>query len=77
MFKQNFDIYSDIITNIYNNNTMKHEFSYKMKYADVNLVYKKDDCSNKRNWPVSILHIVSKVFERLMNADITNFIEEI
>ena len=44
--------------------------------TDVNPAYKNDDCSNKRNhMPVTILPTVSKVFSRLMNADITNFIE--
>ena len=77
VFKQNVDIYLDIITNIYNNSIIKPNFSSKMKCADINPVHKKDDCTNKSNYrPVSILPCVSKVFERLMNKDIINYIEQ-
>ena len=48
-----------------------------MKHDDVNHVYKTDDCTKKMNYrPVSMLSTVFTVFERLMNTDITNFIEE-
>ena len=38
-----------------------------MKYADVTPIHKKDDKTDKENYrPISILPILSKVYERLM-----------
>ena len=77
VFKQNFDICSDIITNMYNNSTIAATFPLNMKYADVSPVHKKDDYSNKKNYrPVSLLPIVSKVFERLLSNKIYSYIEK-
>ena len=60
---KNFDICSGIITNIYNCKTVP-SFPLNLKYADVNPIHKKDDSTDKRNLrPVSILPVVSKVFE--------------
>ena len=77
IFKQNFDICSDIITNMYNNSNIAATFPSNMKYADVSPVHKKDDYSNKNNYrPVRILPAVSKVFERLMSNDIYSYIDK-
>ena len=48
VFKQNFDICSDVITNMYNNSTIAATFPSNMKYADVSPLHKKDDYSNKK-----------------------------
>ena len=77
VFKQNFDICSGVITDIYNRCTVVPNFPSNMKYADVNPVHKKDDYTDKSNYrPVSILPVVSKVFERLMDKDITPYIDK-
>ena len=41
VFKQNFDICSDIITNMYNNSTIAATFPSNMKCADVSPVHKR------------------------------------
>ena len=77
IFRQNVDICSGIITNIYNNCNIVPDFPSNLKYADVNPIHKKEDSTDKRNYrPVSILPVVSKVFERLMDKDITLYINK-
>ena len=77
IFRQNVDICSGIITNIYNNCNIVPDFPSNLKYADVNPIHKKDDSTDKRNYrPVSILPVVSKVFERLIDKDITLYINK-
>ena len=76
VFKQNFDICCDIITNMYNNSTIAATFPSNMKYA-VSPVHKKDENSNKKNYrPVSLLPIVSKVFKRLLSNNINSYNEK-
>ena len=46
-----------------------------MKLADITSVYKKNDPLDKTNYrPVSILPVVSKFFERIMQKQINDFI---
>ena len=46
-----------------------------MKLADITPVYKKNDPLDKTNYrPVSILPVVSKIFERIMQKQINDFI---
>ena len=62
---------------MYNNSTIAATFPSNMKYADVSLVYKKDDYSNKKNYRlVSLLPTWSKVFECLMSNDIYSYIDK-
>ena len=76
IFKENFDIFSDVITNIYNESTISANFPTNLKCADINPAYKKNDYTDKSNYrPVSLLPSVSTVFERLMNGDINSYIE--
>ena len=76
VFKQNFDIFSGVITNIYNNCIISANFPSTMKFADVSPVHKKNDYMDKTNYrPVSLLPSVSKIFERLMSKDINSYIE--
>ena len=62
VFKQNFDICSNVIANIYNNCTNVSNFPSVIKYADINPVHKKDDYTDKTNYrPVCILSVVYKL----------------
>ena len=48
-----------------------------MKLADVTPVHKKDEVTQAKNYrPVSVLPTVSKIFERILQKQITNFIEK-
>ena len=57
---------------IHFNDTVIHcEFPNEMKKTDVTPVFKKDDPTKAKNYrPVSVLSFVSKVFERIMYANI-------
>ena len=48
-----------------------------MKYVNISPVHKKDDYTDKNNYrPVSLLPVVSKVFERPMHNDISLFMDK-
>ena len=76
IFKENVDIFSAIITNIYNQSTISANFPINLKCADVNPVHKKNDYMDKSNYrPVSLLPSAFKIFERLMSDDINSYTE--
>ena len=56
----------------------KQYFSQNLKLADVTPVYKKKDPTLAENYrPVSVLLSVSKVFERIIQNQIKNYVDEI
>ena len=60
------------------NDTVIHcEFPNEMKNTDVTPVFKKDDPTKAKNYrPVSVLSFVSKVFERIMQKQISEYINQ-
>ena len=51
------------------------EFPDELKPADVTSIYKKDDPNKSKNYrPVSVLSVVSKVFEKIMHDQISQYI---
>ena len=51
------------------------EFPDELKLADVTSIYKKDDPNKSKNYrPVSVLSVVSKVFEKIMHDQISQYI---
>lgn len=53
------------------------KFPSKLKCADISPIFKKLDCVLKENYrPISILPVVSKIFERIMEQQIKYFIEK-
>ena len=53
----------------------KSDFSQNLKLADIKPVYKRNDPLDKANYgPVSVLTVVSKVSERIMQKQINEFI---
>ena len=77
VFTQNFDICSGVINSVYNSCIIVPNFPSNMKYANINPVHKKDDYTDKNNYrPVSLLPVVSKVFEGLMHNDISLFMDK-
>ena len=70
------DIVSSNLSNIYNNskNDLKHPIS--LKVADVTPLYKREDKPLLKNYrPVSLIPIVSKLFERNMFEQINSYID--
>ena len=74
---ENCDIISPFITDIYNEAKSKSEFPTSLKLADLTPAYKKNERIIEDNYrPVSILHPISKVFERSMYDQIETYIDK-
>ena len=69
-------IYSQVLTNIFNNCVKSGNFPDILKYADTTPVIKKGDTTNKTNYrPICTLSNFSKVFEKLIYVQIDSLIE--
>ena len=65
------------ITNCINKCISTKSFPDALKVADVIPVFKKEDPNNKRNYrPISLLPIISKIFERVLFEQIEKFSEK-
>ena len=62
---------------IWNNEIVDYmKFPTKLKYADISLIFKKLECIIVNNYrPVSILPVVSKIFERIMQKQIKSYVD--
>ena len=68
---------SCFLTKIYNESKADQIFPDSLKLADVAPIHKKEDRTNKENYrPVSLLPVVSKLFERDMYNQINNYIDK-
>ena len=77
ILKQNTDICSPILLGLINDSFHNSEFPDKLKVADITPVFKKDDATNVKNYrPVSVLPVASKIFERLMQTQMTDYINK-
>ena len=57
---------SETLAELFNNTLLTSSFPTELKVADVSPVFKKDDLLKTKNYrPVSVLPVVSKIFERL------------
>ena len=66
-FKQNDDICSPILLRVISDAILQSTFPDKLKLADIAPLHKDDDVTNISNdRPISMLPIVSKVFEKLI-----------
>ena len=70
------DICSPILANIWNEKLLLNKnFSENLKLADASSVFKKEDKTFVENYrPVSVLPTVSKIFERIMQTQISDYI---
>ena len=76
-FKQNIDLYVDIITNMFNNSITECNFPDLLKLADITPAFKKGDVTDKGNYrPISLLPCVSKLFEKLYSVQISVHMEQ-
>ena len=62
------DLCSSSLSEVWNEEIIHlKQFPSKLKLADVTAVFKKDDSTSVKNYrPVSVLPVVSKVFERII-----------
>ena len=67
----------EVLKKLFNNTTLISNFPDKLKAADVSPIFKKDDPQKSKNYrPVSVLPVVSKVFERLLYKQMSLHVEE-
>ena len=75
--KHTFDICSPTLNNIWCEAIWNCNFPSKLKLADITAIYKSEDATCVKNYrPVSVLPVVSKVFERIMQGQISSYIEK-
>ena len=76
IIKDNCDIFAQKVYIDFNLSINLGTYPNNMKLADVTPTYKKGGHTNKENYrPVSILPVLSKVYERLLNNQMHSFIE--
>ena len=77
IIKSNSDIFAFKVSNDFNICIKSGEFPIKLKNADITPVYKKGDKHKKNNYrPISILPIISKIFEKLLYYQVNDFMDE-
>ena len=75
MLKISSEATANILKNLLNDFLETGTFPDSLKLADITPVFKKKDPLNKTNYrPVSVLPIVSKLFEKIMQKQINGFI---
>ena len=78
LLKVSADIIAPSLTAQINNNIVTSCFPTELKTEQVIPVYKKKDPLDKANyWPVSILPALSKIFERILADQLTEFFNDI
>ena len=78
IIKENSDILSNFICESINNSIKSSIFPSCLKHVDVTPLHKKCNKSLKKNYrPVSILPILSKVFERSIFKQMLSFLDDI
>ena len=76
IIKQNWDIFSRIIHNQFNNSLKTSVFPEELKNADVIPVFKKVSRNDIENYrPVSILPNISKIFERCIYKQLYSYFD--
>ena len=72
------DIIAPVLTECYNQNIKNSTFRNELKNADVSPVYKKKHCHDKSNYrPVSLLHLLSILFKRILYEQIDSHTKDI
>ena len=79
ILKQEEEIVVSPLTEIWNIEIVQNrKFSSKLKLADITPLHKKLETIFKENYrPVSLLSVVSKIFERLMSKQMKEYVENI
>ena len=71
------DIVDEYLSSIYNNAKNKNTYPQQLKLADVTPIHKKDETTLMKNYrPISLIPIVSKLFERHMYNQILSYIDK-
>ena len=71
ILRQSAEVTGNTLQLLFNNATLNSKFTENLKLADVIPIFKKKDSLDKKSYkPVSVLSLVSKIFERLMQKQI-------
>ena len=74
LLKNNTDVCGPVLLKLINNAISNSEFPDELKRADVTPIFKKGDSTNVNNYrPISILPTTSKIFERIIQTQIANY----
>ena len=74
--KQSSDVCVPVLCDLINESIRNNEFPKELKVADITPVFKKDDATSVKNYrPVSVLPVVSKIYERIIQRQIINHID--
>ena len=77
VLKASIESRSEALTKLFNNTILTSNFPDKLKVANVSLIFKKDDSHKSKNYrPISVLPVISKVFERLLHKQMSLHVEE-
>ena len=76
--KENAECFAEIICSEFNESINSSKFSLSFKLTNITPVFKNESRNHKNNYrPASILPLVSKVFEKIMNKQLSIYFEEI
>ena len=76
ILKESIDILKVPLTQHFNSAVENKHFPDDLKFANITPLFKKDDSTDKTNYrPISILPAISKIYERIMFKQMTDFIE--
>ena len=65
-----------ILQNLFNKTLTDGSFPDELKLADITPIFKKDNPLDKKNYrPISVLPVVSKLFERIIHKQINAYID--
>ena len=75
ILKESRECSSDILQKLFNKTSSNKEFPDELKVMDVIPIYKKDDPNESKSCrPVSVLPVVSKVFEKFIHDQISHIL---
>ena len=78
VLKENTDIFNNSVSNSFNNSIKLSTFPEIPKHSDITPLYKKGKKDVKGNYrPVSVLPNLSKIFEKYMFEQMSQFFENI
>ena len=78
LLKQVVDIIAEPLMQIWNNEIINnHRFSPELKFADIAPIHKRLETILVKNYrPVSLLPVVSKIFERIMQNQMKSYVDK-
>ena len=78
ILKENRDIFAPFLMETFNNSLLQKAFPEDLKLGDIASLFKNDEATKKRNYrPITVLSALSKVFERLLYAQMIGYADTI